>query len=143
VIARPVREASEAPRPRTGSRAGRGAVTKRRARSRRERYSSVVQIVATLAMLTLCVFVYLGLMANVTRMSYELTRNAQTRAKLIDETTRLDERLEALESRERLAQIAKSLGMKESAALTVARLPQTPSAPRGGTFLAALTAWLP
>jgi hypothetical protein len=82
-------------------------------------------------------------MANVTRMSYELTRNAQTRAKLIDEATRLDERLEGLESRERLAQIAKSLGMKESAALTVARLPQPPSAPHGGTFLAALTAWLP
>jgi len=137
MIARPFRETAEAPRPRTGSRAGHGAVT------RRERYSAVVQIVATLAVLTLCVFVYLGLMANVTRMSYELTRNAQTRAKLIDETTRLDERLEALESHERLAQIAKSLGMKESAALTVARLPQSPTAPHGGTFLAALTAWLP
>jgi cell division protein FtsL len=143
MIARPLRDAPETPRRRTGSRAGHGAVTRRRARSRRDRYSAVVQIVATLAVLTLCVFVYLGLMANVTRMSYELTRNAQTRAKLIDETTRLDERLEALESRERLAQIAKSLGMKESAALTVARLPQPPSAPHGGTFLAALTAWLP
>ncbi len=129
-------------RPRTGSRAGRGAVTRRRARSRRERYSVAVQIVATLSLLTICVVVYLGLMANVTRMSYQLTRDAQSRARLIEETTRLDERLETLESRERLARIAKDLGMKESATLSVARLPEPPAPAHGGTFLASLTAWL-
>ena len=131
------------PRPRAGSRAGRTAVEGRREMRRRARYAFLVRTVTAVFAVTLVVVAYLGLMANVTRMSYELTRNAQTRAKLIDETTRLDERLEALESHERLAQIAKSLGMKESAALTVARLPQSPTAPHGGTFLAALTAWLP
>ncbi len=131
-----------APRPRSGTRAGRGAVNGRRAHGRRARYAGVARIVATLALLTLVVCAYLGLMANVTRMSYELTRNAQTRAQLVDETTRLDERLQALESRERLARIAKDLGMTESATLTVARLPQPQEAPRGGAFLAALTSWL-
>ncbi len=117
-------------------------MTRRRARSRRERYSVAVQIVATLSLLTICVVVYLGLMANVTRMSYQLTRDAQSRARLIEETTRLDERLETLESRERLARIAKDLGMKESATLSVARLPEPPAPAHGGTFLASLTAWL-
>ncbi len=142
MIARTQPDFSDSPRPRTGSRAGRGAVTRRRARSRRDRYASVVRIVFTLAVLTLGVFVYLGLMANVTRMSYELTRNAQTRAQLIDETTQLDQRLGALESRERLERIAKDLGMKESASLSVARLPQPPAPTHGGAFLASLTAWI-
>jgi hypothetical protein len=141
MIARSLPESPDV-RPRTGSRAGRGAVTRRRARTRRERYSAAVQIVTTLALLTLCVVVYLGLMANVTRMSYQMTRDAQTRARLIEETTRLDERLETLESRERLARIAKDLGMKESAALSVARLPEPVAPAHGGAFLAALTAWL-
>lgn len=142
MIAQPHYDFPDAPRPRTGSRAGRGAVTRRRARSRRVRYAAVVRIVATLAILTLGVFIYLALMANVTRMSYELTRNAQTRAKLIDETTRLDQRLGELESRERLARIAKDLGMKESATMSVARLPEPPAPSHGGAFLASLTAWL-
>ena len=142
MIAQRLQDFPDSPRPRTGSRAGRGAVTRRRAHSRRARYAAVVRIVATLAVVTLCVFVYLALMANVTRMSYELTRNAQTRAQLLDETTRLDERLQTLESRERLARIAKDLGMTESAKLTVARLPEPAAPPRGGAFLASLTAWL-
>lgn len=142
MIARNLPDFSDSPRPRTGSRAGRGAVNRRRARSRRDRYASVVRIVFTLAALTLGVFIYLGLMANVTRMSYELTRNAQTRAQLIDETTQLDQRLGALESRERLERIAKDLGMTQSVSLSVARLPQPPAQSHGGAFLASLTAWI-
>ena len=76
-------------------------------------------------------------------MSYESTRNARTRAKLIDETTRLDERIEQLESRERLARIAKSLGMTESAALTVARLPQPPNLAARRRVPRRAYSWLP
>jgi cell division protein FtsL len=141
MIASQLEAFEELPR-RSGTRAGRNAVNNRRARTRRGRYASVVRFVSGVAVLTLVVVVYLALMANVTRMNYELMHDAKARAQLVDETTRLDERLEALEARERLAKIAKQLGMQQAAVETVARLPQPQAAPGGVAFLASLSAWL-
>jgi heme exporter protein D len=127
-----------APR-RTGTRAGRNAVVRRRQRTQRMRYAGLARILATVAALTLCVFVYLALMANVTRMNYELMHDAKDRARLLDETARLDDRIARLEARERLAHFAVRLHMRE--AQTFAQVTVPPDAPEPGHRLALLD-WL-
>ena len=94
-------------RPRTGTRAGRGAVSRRRTRTRQLRNAGFTRLFSTAFVLTLAVVIYLGLMANVTRMNYGLTKAAREKAQLVDATSRLDDRIARLESRERLDAIAR------------------------------------
>jgi hypothetical protein len=139
VIAQPL---PEAPRPRVGTRAGRGAVPRRHARARRKRYVGVVRILACVTLATVGIVIYLGLMANVTRMNYELSRNARTRAVLLDETSRLDDRLSRLTSHDRLLQIGKSLGMREPLTMAVVKLPsESRVEPDRLALLTSLAAW--
>jgi hypothetical protein len=139
MIAQPL---PEAPRPRVGTRAGRAAVPRRQARSRRKRYVGVVRILACVTLATVGIVIYLGLMANVTRMNYELTRNARARALLLDETSRLDDKLSRLTSHDRLLQIGKSLGMREPQTMAVVKLPSDARAqPDSLAFLTSLAAW--
>jgi len=144
MIARPLPfEEPGLPPRRSGTRAGRGAVPRRRARTRLGRYVAVARILSAVAVLTLGFFLYLGLMANVTRMNYELARNARDRARLVDDTGRLDEVLAHLESRERLAHLASGLGMHDAQNVAVVRLPASGAdGTRGIAFLSTLAAWL-
>jgi hypothetical protein len=142
VIARPLPrfvEDGDAPR-RTGTRAGRNAVVRRRNKTRRLRYAGLVRMLMTVAASTLCVFVYLALMANVTRMNYELMQDAKDRAKLLEETARLDDRIARLEARERLAQFAAQLHMHEPQ--TFAEVTVPPDAPPAAAHRVALLDWL-
>jgi cell division protein FtsL len=125
------------PGPRVGSRAGRTAVEGRRVLRRRARYAYLVRAVTGVAVVTFVVVAYLGLMANVTRMNYELTKNAIAEAKLTGETAGLDDRIARLESRERLAALAKQLGMREPQTFAAIALPADvqPEKPTGVAFL--------
>ena len=138
MIARPL-PYEDVPVTRGGTRAGRTAVGRRRARTRRERYAVLGRMFATIAALVLVVTVYLGLMANVTRMNYELTRLAQQRAHLLDETAANDDAIANAESNERLRADAKKLKMREPQTFAAIALPQDPPKTAGG--LAFLT-WL-
>jgi hypothetical protein len=142
VIARPLPkypEEFETPRL-TGTRAGRNAVVRRRKKTQQLRYAGLFRILAFVGVSTLCVFVYLGLMANVTRMNYELSHNAIDRAKLLDETARLDDRIARLETRERLAEFALRLHMREPQTFAEVTLPPEAVAPPGHRL--ALLDWL-
>jgi ABC-type Fe3+ transport system permease subunit len=112
------------PRPNTtGTRAGRSAVSRRRARSRLERYAGLRRLFATAFVVTLAVVVYLGLLANVTRLNYALERSVRERAQLVDTTSRLDDRIAWLDSREHLDAFARKLGMHDAQTFVAIHLP--------------------
>jgi cell division protein FtsL len=123
VIARPLPYPDEIPSPRTGTRAGRAAVRRRRGIRKRNRYLLLGRIVVTVSVLTVTIGLYLALMANVTRMNYTLSENAQTEATLTDQSARLADEISRLGSRERLAVIAARLGMHESQRFAEVSLP--------------------
>ncbi len=127
------------PPTRVGTRAGHTAVSRRRAHAWRLRYVGFARMFATVGVLTLCVVVYLGLMANVTRMNYDLAKRLAERARLMDESSRLDDRIARLSSRERLGEVAARLGMREPQTFAEIALPQ--AHPLGSHGLALLD-WL-
>ncbi len=108
---------------RTGTRAGRSAVARRRAHARKLQYAGFLRLFATVGALTFAIVFYLGLMANVTRLNYELAKTLQERARLIDETSRLDDGIARLSSRERLGAVAAALGMHEPQTFAEIALP--------------------
>jgi ABC-type Fe3+ transport system permease subunit len=135
VIARPLPYEYET-RPRVGTRSGRTAAHRRRGRTKRRRYAVLGRIVAVTSGFTTCIAMYLGLMANVTWMNYELGKSEHEKRSLLEISARLDDRIARMESRERLAKLAAHLGMHEpqtfaSVALPVERQP----APTGLAFL--------
>jgi len=108
---------------RVGTRAGRSAVLRRRAHARRLRYAGFARMFATVGVLTLAVVIYLALMSNVTRMNYDLAKRLALRTRLVDESSRLDDRIARLSSRERLGAVAARLGMGQSQEFVEVALP--------------------
>ncbi len=122
--------------PSVGTRAGRTAVSRRRSQTRRARRASYVRIFLVVGVLTLAAVIYLGLMANLTRLTYQLESAAQTRATLADESAQLDDTIARLESRERLSQLAIRLRMHEPQTFASVALPAPPRPqPHGLAFL--------
>jgi hypothetical protein len=126
----------EEPRRATGgTRAGRVASTRRRAHSQRLRYRDALRVVAAVGALTAAVMIYLGILANVTRLHYDIARAQRERAALEAQTMRLDERLAQLEAPDRLVAIAQQLGMRDAHAYAVVTLPPASApAPRHDAY---------
>jgi len=144
VIARPLPYDDDVPGLRVGApggtRAGRGAVARRRATTRRRRYAPLANIFTFVAVPTLAVLVYLALMANVVWLNYRLVHAQADRSQLVEITAQLDRRIAERESRERLAGDAARLGMREAQSYAEIALP--PSAePRPERGLALLDFW--
>ncbi|GAC1309126.1 MAG: hypothetical protein NVSMB19_22690 [Vulcanimicrobiaceae bacterium] len=101
------------------------------------RYAGFARIFTTVGVLTIAIVVYLALMANVTRMNYELTKTVRAKTALLDESSRLDDRIARLVSRERLAILAGRLGMHEPQTFAQIVVPpeRSANAPRGLAFL--------
>ncbi len=138
MIARPLpAEEFDSPRVRSGTRAGRSAVGRRYARARRLRYAALLRLLVAVAFVTLLFFAYLALMANVTRMNYDLARVSGEKAALIDVSVQLDDRIASLESRDHLAKLAAQLGMHEPQTFAEISAPaqQTQARPDGIAFL--------
>jgi len=137
VIARPLPYEELAPAPRTGTRSGRNAALHRRKRTRALRNAGVSRIAMTTVALTLAIVVYLALMANVTKMNYELSHVERTKSHLLDESSRLDDQIVRLSSRERLAHLAATLHMHEPQKFAQVTLPpaRLEAPPRGLAFL--------
>lgn len=119
------------------SRVARAAAVRRRTRAKRLRYALLARIVASVGVLTVAVVVYLGLMANVTRMNYELGRSERARLALGATSLQLEQTLAGLRSRDRLAAIAARAGMREPRTFVSVTLPvdRPPSPPSGLAFL--------
>lgn len=136
MIARPL-PLEDDPRPRVGTRSGRTAALRRRVRTKRLRHKALGRVTAVVVASTLSIVVYLALMANVTRLNYELTKSTHERIRLQDESGRLEDRIARLESRERLASVANRLGMHEAQRFAQIALPaeRIPPPPTGIAFL--------
>jgi len=146
VIARPL----PAPRidrtSRPAWRSARNASVKRRARNRRLRYRLIGRTVAGLSVTTVVILVYLALLANITRLNYEVGRAKQARAQISMQVLRREDEIARLASRDKLEAIAASLGMREPSAFAVVAVPPGPRhiarEPGGVALLSGMAGWL-
>ena len=147
MIARPLPAPREAPSHPSGWRTARNASVARRARVRRQRYRPIGRIVAMLGTLTVFVLLYLALLANITRLNYDVGHQKQVRAHLALATMRNEDEIAGLISREKLQAIAARLGMHDPATFAILTLPPRPHhktspSPKGIALLSGFAAWL-
>ncbi|MBV9102056.1 MAG: hypothetical protein JO060_00605 [Candidatus Eremiobacteraeota bacterium] len=139
MIARQLLEYSDpAPRWRTA----RNASAARRLRVRRQRYRSIGLWVRGLGLATAVVLLYLGLLANITRLNYEVSHAKQARARIALGILRNADVIARLESRENLEAMAARLGMREPETFVAIALPpprRSAKAADGVAFLGGVT----
>jgi hypothetical protein len=115
----------------------RDASRRRYRRSQRRGYVAFARVGAAFALIVVPFMAYVTLMANLTSLSDKLAHATAQRTVLLDATSRLDDRIAQLESRERLAAIAARLKMHDPRVYAVIDAPRplaTPAA-RGIAFL--------
>ena len=125
------------PRPRV--RVAAHATQKRRAHARRARYSNCARALAYIGLAGIPIMLYVMLTANLTGLNYAIAHAQHERSIAQDDVQRLDDRIAHLESRERLAQIATKLGMREPQSYAVVTIP--PPAPHPKVAGLALLEW--
>lgn len=144
MIARPLLAPAEPQRAR-GWRAARNASAARRVRQRRLRYRLIGRTLVLVGMATVVVLAYLALMANITRLHYEIGNAKRVRAQLASATARNDDEIARLTARDRLSAIAMRLGMREADSITVVSLPpprhRVERPAHGVAFLSSMAGW--
>ncbi len=122
------------------------APSKSVARIRRRNYAGLRRVTGVFVLVGVPLMVYLVLMNKVAEQNFGLTKLTAERSALYDRTQRLDERIARLESRERLAQIAQRLGMRDPQSYAVVVVsppaPVTVEQQRRVAFLGAIANWL-
>ncbi|MEO6836694.1 MAG: hypothetical protein ABI231_12425 [Candidatus Tumulicola sp.] len=113
-------------------RVARAATQRRIVRKSRARYSSIVRVSVAIGCLLVLFMGYVVLTSTLTGLSYAVAKGQHQREAMLDETMRLDDRIAALRSDERLSVLASRLGMKDPERFAVVRLrrPQVPDRPR-------------
>jgi cell division protein FtsL len=104
-------------------RAVRAATQRRKARKARARYAGVTRTLTVLTLVLALLMGYVVLTSSLTGLSYAVATAQANREALQEETTRLDDRIAALRSDDRLLQLAARLGMTEPTRLAVVRMP--------------------
>jgi hypothetical protein len=115
------------PRPRTV----RAATARRIVRKSRARYAGLTRVLTVLIGVLLPLMGYVVLTANLTGLSYAVATARAQREALEEQTMRLDDRIAALRSDDRLAQLAARLGMREPQLFAVVRI-EPPKVARAG-----------
>ena len=125
-------------------RTARAATHTRRKKTTQQRYQHLGRFVFCLSAVVVLLMGYVMLMANLTSLNYAVARAEKDRVALQDQTARLDDRIAALRSQERLAGIANKLGMRDAQAYAIVQLPQPikPVAPSRLAVLSTLGGWL-
>jgi len=100
-------------------RAARAATRRRIVHKSRARYSSIGRVAAAVTGLLVLFMGYVLLTSTLTGLSYAVARAAHERESLLEETMRLDDRIAALRSDDRLSAIAARLKMTEPAQFAV------------------------
>lgn len=99
------------------------AATQRRIRRKsRARYSGATRVVVALTCLLMLLMGYVVLTSNLTGLSYAVAKARSDREALLEETIRLDDRIAALRSDDRLSALAARMGMREPQMLAVVRI---------------------
>ena len=98
------------------------ATRRRKRRALRLHYGATAKVLIVLALVLAPVMLYVLLTTGLTSMNYQLAAVEAQKAQLTGEVQRLDDRIAYLESRERLAQIAVKLGMKDPTQYSIVSL---------------------
>lgn len=109
-------------------RAARAATQRRIVHKSRARYANVARLGIGIGALLAIFMGYVVLTSSLTGLSYALSRAHDRREALLEETMRLDDRVAALRSDERLSAIAARLGMQDPQRIAVVKL-SVPHAP--------------
>lgn len=88
----------------------------------RARYANVARLGAGIGLLLAIFMSYVVLTSSLTGLSYALSRAQDRREALVEETMRLDDRIAALRSDDRLSSIAARLGMRDPQRIAVVKL---------------------
>lgn len=97
----------------------RAATHRRILRSSRARYAGVTRTLGALTSVLVLLMSYVVLTSSLTGSSYAVAKARAQREALQEETMRLDDRIAALRSDERLAELAARMGMREPQAFAV------------------------
>lgn len=122
-------------------RSARNASQTRKVRNHRARYTSLARVGAVLAVALVLLMGYVMLTSNMTSLTYAVAKAHHDREQLTEETARLDDRLIAMRSEERLAKVAAKLGMHEPAQFAVVKLSTPTLARHGFPVFASLAGW--
>lgn len=120
------------------------ATQRRRGRTARARSALLARVCAGTFVVMALLMGYVVLTSTFTGLSYAVARNAATREALQEETIRLDDRIAALQSDARLADIAARMGMREPQRFAVVRvaIPQVAHVPSRIKILSSLAGFL-
>jgi hypothetical protein len=105
-------------------RAARGATHRRIDKKSRARYAGVARVSLVLVVVLLFLMGYVVLTANLTGLSYAVAKAQHQRAELQAETMRLDDRIAALRSVDRLSALAARMNMHEAQQFAVVTVPR-------------------
>ncbi len=111
------------PNPRTV----RAATQRRIVRKSRARYAEVTRVFTAVTCVLVLLMGYVVLTSSLTGSSYAVAKARADREALEEETMRLDDRIAALRSDDRLAELAARMGMREPQTFAVVRI----APPRG------------
>jgi len=100
----------------------RAATQRRLVRKSRARYAGVTRIFAALICVLFLLMSYVLLMSSLTGLSYAVSKARAQREALQEETMRLDDRIAALRSEDRLSELAARLGMREPEQFAIVRI---------------------
>jgi hypothetical protein len=122
----------------------RAATQRRFIRKSRARYAGVVRVLAALTGILVLLMGYVVLTSSLTGTSYAVAKARVEREALQEETMRLDDRIAALRSDDRLSQLAARLGMREPENIAVVRIdpPRVARTPAHFAVLSSLAGFL-
>jgi hypothetical protein len=116
----------------------RAATQRRLGRKSRARYAGVTRVFATLSCVLFLLMIYVLLTSTLTGLSYAVGKARAQREALQEETMRLDDRIAALRSDDRLSALAARLGMRDPQQFAVVRV-EAPQVARTGARLTLLS----
>lgn len=110
---------------------------RRRRAAWRSHYGSSVRVLGALAAVLAPVMIYVMLTSNLTSLNYALAAAETQRAQLQQDVQRQDDQIAHLQSRDRLAQVAAQLGMRDPIRYEVVKPapPASDKQPLGIAFL--------
>lgn len=100
----------------------RAATQRRFSRKSRARYTGVTRVLAAIGCALVLLMAYVVLTSSLTGLSYAVAKAGAQREALQEETMRLDDRIAALRSDERLSILAARLGMRDPQRFAVVRI---------------------